>query len=79
MPNDDALALERQTNTALAAHIGRLTADFVRADLLARAHEERADALAQALAEAHARIDTLTARLALTGASPAADDRLIDP
>lgn len=68
---------ERDVNAALAAHVGRLTADFVRADLIAQQYAQETAALQEALASAHATIDRLTARLALEGDSPAQDARLI--
>jgi len=59
--------LERNVTDALAAHIGRLTADFVRADLIAQQQERRIHVLEERLAQALHDLDRANARLALDG------------
>ncbi len=74
MPNDAYdpprnLDVEARVTDALAAHIGRLTADFVRVDLIAQHQANEIGVLTEARAQARHDLDRLTARLALAGAA----------
>lgn len=57
--------VDARVNDALAAHIGRLTSDLVRANLIAQHQENEIGVLTEALAQARHDLDR--ARLALDG------------